>query len=335
MQTVRTIIVTDYDPAWPETFEALKARLWPGLEGIAVAVEHVGSTAVPGLAAKPIIDMSVIVPSPADVAAGIAALATVGYVHRGDLGVTGREAFYAPPDLPAHHLYLCPADSQSLRNHLTLRDYLRSHPQEAARYAALKKDLAQRFPHDIDSYINGKTALILSFLHAAGMAPAELEEISGINRKPLIAIQPEAPDTPEAQALIAELTAEMAPLYAPENTYGYSVEKLIRQGVAFFVIRWDGEAVGCGGVQIFDGYAELKRMYVRPHFRGRGLSAQLLAKLAHHARGQGITILRLETGVHQHAAIRFYEREGFYPIPVFGDYQPSDENVFYEKRLEL
>lgn len=334
MQEKQTIVVTDYDPAWPETFSALKARIWPALAGIALAVEHVGSTAVPGLAAKPIIDMNVVVPTPADVPAGIAALASVGYVHRGDLGVAGREAFYAPADLPPHHLYLSPVGSQPLRNHLALRDYLRSRPDAVARYAALKKELAQRFPRDIDSYIDGKTALIVGFLQEAGMVEADLAQIRGINSQPTVRIELESPETPDAQALIAELTAEMAPLYAAENTYGYSVEKLIRQGVAFFVVRVDGEAVGCGGVQIYDGYAELKRMYVRPGYRGRGLSAQLLAKLADHARGQGITLLRLETGVHQHAAIRFYEREGFCPIPVFGDYRASNENVFYEKQLD-
>ena len=117
---------------------------------LATAIEHVGSTAVPGLAAKPIIDLTVVVPTHAEVAAAIERLSTLGYVHRGSLGIDGREAFDADARLPRHHLYLCARDSVALANHLTVRDYLRRHPETADEYGALKKRLAQAFPHDID-----------------------------------------------------------------------------------------------------------------------------------------------------------------------------------------
>jgi len=147
-------------------------------------------------------------------------------------------------------------------------------------------------------------------------------------------ISPERPDSPDARALIADLDAELAPLYARESRHGYSVDKLLAEGVAFFVIRHDGAPAGCGGVKLFDReYAELKRMYVRPAFRGLGLAARMLEHLTRHAMDRGIALLRLETGIHQHAAIGLYERTGFYRIPPFGDYFDDPVSLCYEKRL--
>jgi GrpB-like predicted nucleotidyltransferase (UPF0157 family) len=164
---MRTIVVVDYDPAWPELFEQIRSCVWPAIRDVALSVEHVGSTSVPGLAAKPIIDMTVVVSTPVEVPLAIERLATVGYAHRGDLGIAGREAFERPARSPHHHLYLCVAGSQSLENHVLLRDYLRAHPALASEYGELKKQLAQRFPHDIDAYMAGKAPAISRILRAA------------------------------------------------------------------------------------------------------------------------------------------------------------------------
>lgn len=180
---MRAIEVVDYDPAWPDVFEQLRRRLWAVVGGSAVAIHHVGSTSVPGLAAKPIIDMSVVVKSGDDVPRAIARLATLGYVHRGDLGIVGREAFEAPADLPAHHLYVCPAGSLALRNHMALRDYLRAHPDVARRYGDSKKRLAVEFHDDIDGYVAGKTTFILSILKEMGFSPEQLASIRAANPK--------------------------------------------------------------------------------------------------------------------------------------------------------
>lgn len=147
-------------------------------------------------------------------------------------------------------------------------------------------------------------------------------------------IQPEQPDSAVARALIAELDAVLNPHYPPESRHGYSVEKLILQGVAFFVVYLDEQAVGCGGVQIFgDEYAELKRMYVRPGFRGRGVGKQLLAHLEAYAAERGIRVLRLETGVAQTEAIGLYEGFGFRRIPPFGPYLEDPLSICMEKKL--
>ena len=91
-----TVVVVDYDPEWSAVFQGLRSRVWPVVADFATSIEHVGSTAVPGLAAKPIIDLSVVLPSNDEVPLAIERLATLGYLHQGDLGVEGREAFRAP-----------------------------------------------------------------------------------------------------------------------------------------------------------------------------------------------------------------------------------------------
>ena len=147
-------------------------------------------------------------------------------------------------------------------------------------------------------------------------------------------ITPERPDTADARALIAELEAQLEPLYPRESRHGYSVERLLAEGVAFFLIRENGVPAGCGGVKLVGSeYAEIKRMYVRPQFRGTGLAQLMLSHLTDYARGQGIGLLRLETGIHQRAAIGLYERVGFRRIPPFGEYQEDPLSRCYEKRL--
>ena len=177
------IIVVPYDPEWPAQFDALRRPIWEAVRDVAIAVEHVGSTAVPGLAAKPIVDMTVVVPSPAEIPRAIAKLRRIGYRHRGDLGIVGREAFHAPHDLPAHRLYVCARDSIALANHIALRDWLRSHPADANAYGAIKRRLAIQFRYDIDGYIDGKTAFIASILENAGFARDQVETIAAANRK--------------------------------------------------------------------------------------------------------------------------------------------------------
>ncbi len=147
-------------------------------------------------------------------------------------------------------------------------------------------------------------------------------------------IAAERPDTSDASALITELEATLEPLYPQESRHGLSVERLIAENVPFFVLRADGIAAGCGGVKLFGtDYGEIKRMYVRPQFRGQGFAKLVLNHLSDYAWAQAITLLRLETGIHQHEAIGLYERVGFHRIGPFGDYKDDPLSLFYEKSL--
>jgi GrpB-like predicted nucleotidyltransferase (UPF0157 family) len=177
----RRVLVVDYDPSWPEVFEALRRPVWAAVRDVALSVEHVGSTAVPGLAAKPVIDIDVVVASRNKVKEAIWRLGALGYVHRGNLGVEDREAFKSPAGLPAHHLYVCLQGSAALANHRALRDFLRREPVAAAEYGRIKKQLAAEFPGDMDSYIARKTAYILTVLRDAELPDSVLQTIRDAN----------------------------------------------------------------------------------------------------------------------------------------------------------
>ncbi len=162
------IILAGYDPAWAGQFADIAGQVRAAFaDGPLIAVEHIGSTSVTGLAAKPIVDIDVIVPSHSDVPDALAWLAVLGYTHQGDLGIAGREAFERPPGAVQHHLYLCVRDNAEYRRHVTFRDYLRKHRDEAKRYEALKRDLAAQFPTDRAAYSAGKAEFVEAALQKA------------------------------------------------------------------------------------------------------------------------------------------------------------------------
>ncbi len=175
------IEVRTYDPRWPirfaEVAETLRSALTDGPEA---SVEHVGSTSVPGLAAKPILDVDVIV-APEDVPAAVEALVRIGYQHRGDLGVGGREAFFAPDDDPARHVYVCAAGTLNVRNHLAVREVLRRRDDLRDEYAAVKLALAADPDMDIDTYIARKSDVLQKVLAASDLTDAERRQILSLN----------------------------------------------------------------------------------------------------------------------------------------------------------
>lgn len=159
-----TVEVVPYSPDWPRRFEQIAAGLRAALANVPTAVvEHVGSTSVPGLAAKPILDIDVVVDAER-VSAAVAALTSVGYTHRGDLGVSDREAFKAPDDDPRRHVYVCRRGTLNVRNHLAVRDVLRARADLRDEYGAVKMALAAEPTMDIDTYIARKSAVLQKVL---------------------------------------------------------------------------------------------------------------------------------------------------------------------------
>ena len=153
-----------------------------------------------------------------------------------------------------------------------------------------------------------------------------------------VAIELAPAPTPEAVALLAELDAALAGPYAADQRHALSIEKVFQPDVRFFLGRLEGVAVACGGVAFYDGYAEVKRMYSRPSVRGRGVAKALLRRLEAEARAAGATLLRIETGVYQQEALRFYEGAGFRRCGAFGPYaemppRAIELSLFYEKAM--
>ncbi len=187
------IEVVDYNRVWANEFlqikEVLLSRITFPLKGI----EHVGSTSVPGLAAKPILDIDIIIADDTTLQQRVInELAELGYIYVGDLGISGREAFKRKDEeVPysagkrtwmKHNLYLCREGSLGLRNHLAFRDFLRKNPDKCQSYGEIKKKLAVSFPEDIDSYIDGKTDFIVSILKQNGFAEQDRKKISTENK---------------------------------------------------------------------------------------------------------------------------------------------------------
>jgi ribosomal protein S18 acetylase RimI-like enzyme len=151
----------------------------------------------------------------------------------------------------------------------------------------------------------------------------------------VVTIEAIRPDTPEAVELLNELDTYLLQLpYPAESRHAFSIEKLLREGVAFFVLRYEGKPAGCGGIKLFGTeYGEVKRMYVRPAFRGLRLGTAILDQLTAHARANHVDLLRLETGIYQTEAIGLYDRYGFQRRGPFGDYQQDPNTVYFEKPL--
>ena len=165
----KEIVVLDHDPVWAEWFDQLRARIWPAVEDHALRIDHVGSTAVPGLAAKPIIDMDIVVSDATKNRPVIDALRPLGYQWRGDLGVEGRQSFkhVGHDDLPQHHLYLVVDGSPAHQDHVLLRDLLRRDPEACARYGALKRQNVELADGDMDVYVAAKHDLVQELLSRA------------------------------------------------------------------------------------------------------------------------------------------------------------------------
>lgn len=148
-------------------------------------------------------------------------------------------------------------------------------------------------------------------------------------------ITPARPDHPDAIALIDELQTYLESFYAPEHRHGFSVQQLIDSGVLFFILHVDGAAAGCIGLLCLPEYAEIKRMYVRPAYRGNKRGVLLLEHVQGVAQARGIPLLRLETGIHQPEANARYESFGFRRIPAFGPYQDDGVSICYEKAVSV
>jgi GrpB-like predicted nucleotidyltransferase (UPF0157 family) len=188
---MKEIIIEDHSTEWHRSFEALKSVYSFHFGELVSDIQHVGSTSVPGLAAKPVLDIDLIIQNRSMLEPILNVLAKLGYEYIGDMGIKDREAFkrissMTPNDgsmreWPPHNLYVCLSDSIALRNHLALRDFLRKNSDKVRQYGELKKRLAAENPYDIDLYIKNKTPFIIEILRALDFDERTLEEIKKAN----------------------------------------------------------------------------------------------------------------------------------------------------------
>ena len=161
--------LVEYDSQWPSLFAAEASKIRAHLGRLALSLEHIGSTSIPGMCAKPVLD--ILAGRPADASAGgyIAALARAGYEHRGERGVPGRE-YFRRGQPRAYHLHLVEEGGPLWLDYLAFRDYLRGHADAARRFADVKRALAERFSRDRDGYLNAKSAHVQLILELASVS---------------------------------------------------------------------------------------------------------------------------------------------------------------------
>ena len=167
----KKVMVLPYDSAWEPAFEAIKKEIEEALGDLIEDLEHVGSTSVRGMSAKPCIDLDVVIRDRSMLPSAVKKLASIGYIHEGDLGIRDREAFrYSDkPHLMTHHLYVCPRGSEELRRHIVFRNFLRSDPEAVRMYSQVKETAARLFPEDIDRYMEYKSACIRELYTRCGL----------------------------------------------------------------------------------------------------------------------------------------------------------------------
>lgn len=167
----KRVIVVLYDEQWKTDFETIKQHLFPTVKDTIIGIEHIGSTSVEGLSAKPIIDIDIVIKDYSVFDTVVERLATLGYIHEGNLGIKDREAFdyKGDADLPKHHLYVCPEFSEELHRHIVFRDYLRSNSNAVQKYSKVKEEAARLFPDSIDDYIAYKSPCIEEIYKKCGL----------------------------------------------------------------------------------------------------------------------------------------------------------------------
>ena len=177
----KSAAVVAYNPNWINDFNAIKDRALPLIEHLIVSFEHVGSTSVPGLTAKPIIDIDVVYDKPENLPQIIKALESTGYRYEGNKGVEGRESFKAPEGSIKQHFYVCKAGTLGLKNHLVLRDHLRNNSQDRDEYGKLKMEIAHLYQENPEAYMEAKTSFILKILKKHALTEDELKQIKAVN----------------------------------------------------------------------------------------------------------------------------------------------------------
>ena len=170
MRTAKVLVVS-YDEAWISAFEEIKNEIETAIGELIIGIEHVGSTSVKGLSAKPCIDIDVIIKDYSIFDEIVSKLGAIGYIHEGNLGIKDREAFKytGKSHLMIHHLYVCPQYSEELYRHITFRDFLRHNTEAVKKYSLVKEKAAKLFPNDIDKYIEYKSPCIEELYTMCGL----------------------------------------------------------------------------------------------------------------------------------------------------------------------
>jgi|GEM_PF-411900 len=299
------LYIAEYDAAWPVRFAEIEARLRAVMRGLSAEIEHVGSTSVPGLAAKPMLDIDVVVPTSAEVSIAVNRLEMAGYRAKGTRGVPGREAFDQPPGGPIHALYVVVAGSKPHLDHVLLRDLLRRRPHLAARYESVKRANAERLPDDLLGYTDAKADLITELLvlarSEAGVPvdPGAVEEY-GVMYRWRATVDDRDIDDLHADAF-GETPGTFRWRRARPLSLGWVTATEGPRLIGFLNVAWDG-----------DRHAFLLDTAVASDRRRRGIGRRVVARAAEEAQRAGCEWVHVDYEPHLSG---FYAACGFTPTP--------------------
>jgi GrpB-like predicted nucleotidyltransferase (UPF0157 family)/GNAT superfamily N-acetyltransferase len=305
------VTLSEPDETWAQEFEHLAAGLRTALAGLRIEVEHVGSTSVPGLAAKPILDVDIVLASASDLPIVTARLERLGYKAKGMRGVSGREAFDMPPGPPAHHLYAVVAGTRAHLDHVLLRDLLRSRPDLAARYEVAKRANAHLLPDDRMGYTDAKTEVITELLTIARVQaglPAdptavEIEDVIYQWRLPVPDDEVVALHTvafAESSAAEPMSWRKQRPLSLGWVTAIPAADESGVSLIGFANVAWDG-----------DRHAFLLDVAVHPDHQRRGIAPRIVERAAEEAQAAGCEWLHVD--FEERLADFYFDSCGFTP----------------------
>ena len=310
----KRVIVLPYDEAWASDFEKIREEIKAALGDLALRIEHVGSTSVRGLSAKPIIDLDVVIRDASVLDEVVRCLAGIGYHHEGDLGIPGREAFKyeGKEHLRKHHLYVCATDSAELKRHIAFRDYLRSHPEAVQEYSRIKEEGAALYPEDMDRYIEHKAPLIQRIYEkmntsyrirkADGNDIEALRELYRLLEEDGVRYQPE-------HFVIGERTEDFFLGIFDSDTQDILVADIDGLAIGFVhCMIIPQKKVSCLKPQTV---VYLQDLCVREDLRDQGIGTALIRAAKAYGKEMGADFIRTQVFPGNTAGMRFYERNGF------------------------
>ena len=320
----KRVIVVRYNEQWKTDFETIKQYLLTAIKDIIISIEHIGSTSVEGLSAKPIIDIDIVIKDYSVFDAVVEKLASLGYIHEGNLGIKDREAFdyQGDVDLPKHHLYVCPEFSAELHKHIAFRDYLKNNPEAVLKYSKVKEEGARLFPDSIDDYITYKSPCIEEIYKKCGLI--KKVAFTKINRNEFkVFAKWSVKNYADNLIKSGDEKFRFKALKAAKSEF----KDIFPDGAdsadnyLYVIINENGEKIGVIGYQkspFEENAAFVTENVIKEEYRRKGYGKRAFIKIQEDAKEKGFAKMVLNVFKHTPISYTMYEKDGFEVIEDYG-----------------
>ncbi|MDP1881010.1 MAG: GNAT family N-acetyltransferase [Parachlamydiaceae bacterium] len=311
----KNIEVFPYNPQWPEMYASEAELLKQALSNNCIIIHHIGSTSVPGLSAKPIIDILLVVRNIQEVDDATKAMESLGYEVKGEYGIAFRRYFQKGKDVRTHNVHVYQENDPEISRYLKFRDWMRSHPDDAENYAKLKEGLAAKFPEDILQYCNGKDAFV-----------ASIDAKDGFDGWRIVKAL-----TDREWSAVRNLRQQYF-FKSKEDLYPLTFE---HKDHIHFVFYKNAEIIGYIHLQLWREHrAALRIIVIDERYRNLGLGTQFLKLCERWLVHQGFKMLLVQSS---QKAYKFYSNLGYVQMP-FNDpdgYETDGQIIELGKSIRL